>query len=65
MAVIFDLGRGGVFAHRPTAEFGALAYSAAMTAAAGVIDIRYTVRLLEARVSMMNCATIHRMKNSK
>ena len=28
-AVIFDLGRGGVFAHRPTAEFGARAYDAA------------------------------------
>ena len=28
-AVIFDLGRGGVFAHRPTAEFGARAYEAA------------------------------------
>lgn len=28
-AVIFDLGRGGVFAHRPTAEFGARAYRAA------------------------------------
>lgn len=28
-AVIFDLGRGGVFAHRPTAEFGALALRAA------------------------------------
>lgn len=28
-AVIFDLGRGGVFAHRPTAEFGALAVAAA------------------------------------
>lgn len=28
-AVIFDLGRGGHFAHRPTAEFGRLALSAA------------------------------------
>ena len=28
-AVIFDLGRGGTFGHRPTAEFGARAYSAA------------------------------------
>ena len=28
-AVIFDLGRGGVFAHRPTADFGARAYRAA------------------------------------
>ena len=28
-AVIFDLGRGGVFAHRPTAEFGARAYESA------------------------------------
>lgn len=28
-AVIFDLGRGGVFAHRPTAEFGRLALAAA------------------------------------
>lgn len=28
-AVIFDLGRGGVFGHRPTAEFGARAYAAA------------------------------------
>ncbi len=28
-AVIFDLGRGGDFAHRPTAEFGALALAAA------------------------------------
>jgi hypothetical protein len=35
---------------------GRLAYSAAMTAAAGVIDIRYTVRLLDANVSMTNWA---------
>jgi len=28
-AVIFDLGRGGVFAHRPTADFGTRAYRAA------------------------------------
>ena len=28
-AVIFDLGRGGSFGHRPTAEFGARAYAAA------------------------------------
>jgi L-aminopeptidase/D-esterase-like protein len=28
-AVIFDLGRGGVFAHRPTADFGTQAYRAA------------------------------------
>jgi L-aminopeptidase/D-esterase-like protein len=28
-AVIFDLGRGGVFGHRPTAEFGAAALAAA------------------------------------
>ena len=28
-AVIFDLGRGGTFGHRPTAEFGARAYAAA------------------------------------
>lgn len=28
-AVIFDLGRGGVFGHRPTAEFGARALDAA------------------------------------
>ncbi|HEY5821864.1 MAG TPA: P1 family peptidase [Propionibacteriaceae bacterium] len=28
-AVIFDLGRGGVFSHRPTAEFGRLALAAA------------------------------------
>jgi L-aminopeptidase/D-esterase-like protein len=28
-AVIFDLGRGGVFKHRPTADFGALAVTAA------------------------------------
>lgn len=28
-AVIFDLGRGGPFGHRPTAEFGARAYAAA------------------------------------
>ncbi|HYI53385.1 MAG TPA: P1 family peptidase [Microlunatus sp.] len=28
-AVIFDLGRGGVFGHRPTAEFGVRAYQAA------------------------------------
>ena len=28
-AVIFDLGRGGEFRHRPTAEFGAQAYAAA------------------------------------
>ena len=28
-AVIFDLGRGGVFSHRPTAEFGARALAAA------------------------------------
>ncbi|HET9870986.1 MAG TPA: P1 family peptidase [Propionibacteriaceae bacterium] len=28
-AVIFDLGRGGVFQHRPTAEFGARALAAA------------------------------------
>lgn len=29
-AVIFDLGRGGDFAHRPTAEFGRLALAAAL-----------------------------------
>jgi L-aminopeptidase/D-esterase-like protein len=34
-AVIFDLGRGGVFAHRPTAQFGAEAYAAATTALTG------------------------------
>ncbi len=34
-AVIFDLGRGGVFAHRPTAEFGARAYESAKKALAG------------------------------
>lgn len=34
-AVIFDLGRGGVFAHRPTPEFGARAYVAATEAMAG------------------------------
>lgn len=34
-AVIFDLGRGGVFGHRPTAEFGSRAYAAASTALAG------------------------------
>ena len=34
-AVIFDLGRGGVFDHRPTAEFGARAYEAAKQALAG------------------------------
>ena len=28
-AVLFDLGRGGVFGHRPTAEFGTRAYAAA------------------------------------
>ena len=28
-AVLFDLGRGGHFGHRPTAEFGRLAYEAA------------------------------------
>ena len=28
-AVLFDLGRGGTFGHRPTAEFGARAYAAA------------------------------------
>ncbi|HEY5978089.1 MAG TPA: P1 family peptidase [Microlunatus sp.] len=28
-AVIFDLGRGGVFGHRPTADFGVRAYAAA------------------------------------
>ncbi len=31
-AVIFDLGRGGVFAHRPSADFGAGAYAAAKAA---------------------------------
>jgi L-aminopeptidase/D-esterase-like protein len=31
-AVIFDLGRGGVFDHRPDAEFGALALAAASAA---------------------------------
>lgn len=31
-AVIFDLGRGGEFGHRPTAEFGAQAYAAASAA---------------------------------
>lgn len=31
-AVIFDLGRGGVFANRPTAEFGVRAYQAARAA---------------------------------
>lgn len=31
-AVIFDLGRGGNFSHRPTAEFGAQALAAARTA---------------------------------
>ncbi|HEU5485801.1 MAG TPA: P1 family peptidase, partial [Microlunatus sp.] len=34
-AVIFDLGRGGVFAHRPTADFGARAYAAAKAASTG------------------------------
>ncbi len=34
-AVIFDLGRGGVFDHRPTAEFGARAYETAKQALAG------------------------------
>lgn len=34
-AVIFDLGRGGVFAHRPTADFGASAYASAKQALAG------------------------------
>lgn len=34
-AVIFDLGRGGVFAHRPAAEFGARAYDAAKAALGG------------------------------
>lgn len=34
-AVIFDLGRGGVFANRPTAAFGATAYAAARTALTG------------------------------
>jgi putative pantetheine hydrolase len=33
-AVVFDLGRGGAFGNRPTAEFGARAASAARTAAA-------------------------------
>jgi L-aminopeptidase/D-esterase-like protein len=28
-AVLFDLGRGGTFGHRPTAEFGSRAYAAA------------------------------------
>jgi L-aminopeptidase/D-esterase-like protein len=31
-AVIFDLGRGGVFNHRPTAEFGAAALTRALAA---------------------------------
>ena len=34
-AVIFDLGRGGAFDHRPTAEFG---YRAARGASGGVVD---------------------------
>lgn len=34
-AVIFDLGRGGVFANRPTPEFGARAYAAAKAALTG------------------------------
>jgi L-aminopeptidase/D-esterase-like protein len=34
-AVIFDLGRGGIFAHRPTADFGVRAYRAAQAAAVG------------------------------
>jgi L-aminopeptidase/D-esterase-like protein len=34
-AVIFDLGRGGVFGNRPTAEFGARAASAARASVAG------------------------------
>ncbi|HET8971004.1 MAG TPA: P1 family peptidase, partial [Candidatus Nanopelagicales bacterium] len=34
-AVIFDLGRGGVFGNRPTAEFGARAYRAARAALTG------------------------------
>lgn len=34
-AVIFDLGRGGVFGHRPTAEFGARAYAAARASLTG------------------------------
>jgi len=34
-AVIFDLGRGGVFANRPTADFGARAYAAAKAAMTG------------------------------
>jgi L-aminopeptidase/D-esterase-like protein len=35
-AVIFDLGRAGVFANRPTAEFGARAYQAARAALPGL-----------------------------
>ncbi len=31
-AVIFDLGRGGEFSHRPTADFGARAFAAAQSA---------------------------------
>jgi L-aminopeptidase/D-esterase-like protein len=39
-AVIFDLGRGGAFGHRPTAEFGALAYAAASAAEPGTDPAR-------------------------
>ncbi len=35
-AVVFDLGRGGVFANRPGAEFGEGAYDAALAADPGV-----------------------------
>ena len=35
-AVIFDLGRGGVFSHRPTAEFGARALGGGQRRPTGV-----------------------------
>ena len=53
-AVIFDLGRGGVFAHRPTAEFGALAYSSAKTALAGTGRNR---RVLDPAVGCVGAGT--------
>lgn len=53
-AVIFDLGRGGTFAHRPTAEFGALAYGSAKRALAGTGRNR---RVLDPAVGCVGAGT--------
>lgn len=51
-AVIFDLGRGGVFAHRPTTEFGARAYQAAK---AGLVPSTASRRRRRAQEPLVGC----------